>query len=60
MHVSPNIKLNYDGEMRVPRTPAQQIQCFTQWMLTDSFIKLPYLCFQQKGDIYETISSIMV
>lgn len=46
MHVSPNIKLNYDGEMRVPRTPAQQIQCFTQWMLTDSFIKLPYLCFQ--------------
>lgn len=44
MRVILNIKLNYEGDMEMPKTPAQQIQCFIQWMITESFVKLLYLC----------------
>lgn len=44
MRVILNIKLNYEGDMGMPKTPAQQIQCFIQWMITESFVKLLYLC----------------
>lgn len=45
MRMSLNLKLNYEGDMRMPKTPAQQIQCFVQWMITESFVKLLNLCF---------------
>ena len=43
MHISLTIKLNYEGDMRMPKTPAQKIKCFIQWMIMETFLKLLYL-----------------
>lgn len=43
MHMSLTIKLNYEGDMRMPKTPAQKIQRFIQWMIMETFVKFLYL-----------------
>lgn len=43
MHMELTIKLNYEGDMRMSKTPAQKIQCFLQWMIMETSVKLFYL-----------------